>query len=123
MNYVYTGNDTGVYNALKKARTLVDDGLIEDIIKEVEKIGNLFWGALFFFILCPLGLFFIFLIPELIVEDIVIGLNLIKKFEFLRGLVIVLRPLWIGLFLYLNLTLLVFSDEIVDRIVRWFSDR
>ena len=37
MNYVYTGNDTGVYNALKKARTLVDDELIEDIIKEVEK--------------------------------------------------------------------------------------
>ncbi len=37
MNYVYNGNATDVYNALIKARTLVDDKLIEDIIKEVKK--------------------------------------------------------------------------------------
>lgn len=37
MNYVYMGNATGVYNALNKAHTLVDDKLIEDIIKEVKK--------------------------------------------------------------------------------------
>jgi len=37
MNYVYMGNVTGVYNALNKARTLVDDKLIDDIIEEVEK--------------------------------------------------------------------------------------
>lgn len=37
MNFVYMGNDVGVYNALNKARTLVDDKLIDDIIKEVDK--------------------------------------------------------------------------------------
>lgn len=37
MNFVYMGNDVGVYNALNKARTLVDDKLIDDIIEEVDK--------------------------------------------------------------------------------------
>lgn len=37
MNFVYMGNDVGVYNALNKARTLVDDELIDDIIEEVDK--------------------------------------------------------------------------------------
>ena len=89
----------------------------------MKKIGNLFWGALFFFILCPLGLFFIFLIPELIVEDMRVGISLIKKLNILRGLLIFLRPLLAGIFLYVNLTLLAFSDEISDRIVRWFSGK
>lgn len=34
--YVYSGNRLGVYNALNKARALVDDNLIEDILKEVD---------------------------------------------------------------------------------------
>ena len=89
----------------------------------MKKIGNLFWGAIFFFILCPLGLFFIFLIPELIVEDMRVGISLIKKLNILRGLLIFLRPLLVGIFLYFNLTLLAFSDEISDRIVRWFSGK
>lgn len=37
LNYVYMDNYIGVYNALNKARALVDDELINDIIKEVEK--------------------------------------------------------------------------------------
>ena len=89
----------------------------------MKKIGNLFSGAIFFFILCPLGLFFIFLIPELIVEDMRVGISLIKKLNILRGLLIFLRPLLVGIFLYFNLTLLAFSDEISDRIVRWFSGK
>ena len=93
------------------------------LLRRLRKIGNLFWGAIFFFILCPLGLFFIFLIPELIVEDITVGISLIKELNILKGLVIILRPLLVGIFLYVNLTLLAFSDEISDRIVRWFSGK
>lgn len=37
LNYVYMDNYIGVYNALNRARALVDDELINDIIKEVEK--------------------------------------------------------------------------------------
>lgn len=36
MDYVYMGNKTGVYNALNRARAIVDDNLIDDIIKEVD---------------------------------------------------------------------------------------
>lgn len=37
MNYVYDNNFVEVYNALNMARALVDDELIDDILKEVEK--------------------------------------------------------------------------------------
>ena len=37
MNYVFMGNSVGVYNALNKARAIVDDKLIDDIIEEVER--------------------------------------------------------------------------------------
>lgn len=37
LNHVYMGNNMGVYNALNKARALVDDELINDILKEVGK--------------------------------------------------------------------------------------
>lgn len=37
LNYVYMDNYIGVYNALNRARALVDDELINDIIKEVDE--------------------------------------------------------------------------------------
>jgi hypothetical protein len=37
LDYVYMGNSIGVFNALNKARALVDDDLINEIIKEVVK--------------------------------------------------------------------------------------
>jgi len=37
LNYVYMDNYIGVYNALNRARELVDDELINDIIKEVDE--------------------------------------------------------------------------------------
>lgn len=39
MDYVYMGNKIGVYNALYKAKALVDDDLIDDIIKEVNSVS------------------------------------------------------------------------------------
>lgn len=93
------------------------------LLRRLREIGNLFWGAIFFFVICPLGLFFVLLIPELIIEDISSGISLIKKLDILKGLAIILRPLWASLFLYFNLTLLAFSDEIGDKIVRWFSGK
>ena len=39
MDYVYMGNKIGVYSALYKAKALVDDDLIDDIIKEVNSVS------------------------------------------------------------------------------------
>lgn len=36
LSHVYMGNNIGIYNALNKAKALVDDDLIDDILKEVK---------------------------------------------------------------------------------------
>lgn len=93
------------------------------LLRRSIKIGNLFWGAIFFFMLCPLCLFLIFTVPGFIIQDIKTGLFLIKEFEFLHGLGILTRPVWMGAIIYSGLALIAFSDEIGNRIVRWFSGK
>lgn len=86
-------------------------------------IGNLFWGFILFFILCPLGLFLLFTIPGYIIEDIGLGLTHMKNLEILKGLAILLRPIWITLILGVSLVLIGCSEELGNKIVRWFNDR
>lgn len=87
------------------------------------KIGSLFWGGIFLFICFPLGLYFLFLIPELIIEDIKIGLSLIKEFKILHGLGILTRPIWSAAFLFLCLAGLACVDDFNDWVVRKISGR
>mgnify|MGYP001016460587 CR=1 FL=1 len=85
-------------------------------------MDRLYWGVICF-ILLPLGLFFVFLIPEIITEDLKIGLSLIQGLDILRGLFILARPIWGTLLLVLSLVLLMYSEELGNRIVRWFSGK
>ena len=63
------------------------------------------------------------LIPEIITEDLKIGLSLIQGLDILQGLFILARPIWGTLLLVLSLVLLMYSEELGSRIVRWFSGK
>ena len=63
-------------------------------------MNRLYWGVICF-ILLPLGLFFMLLIPEIITEDLKIGLSLIQELDILRGLFILTRPIWSTAILFL----------------------
>lgn len=87
------------------------------------KIGSLFWGGIFLFICFPLGLYFLFTIPELFIEDIKTGISLIKELKILHGLGILTRPIWSTAILFLCLVALAYVDEFNDWVVRKISGR
>jgi len=89
----------------------------------LKKIGSLFWGCIFLFICFPLGLYFLLTIPELVIEDIKIGLSLIKEFKILHGLGILTRPIWVTAILFLCLVVLIYVDEFSEWVVRKISGR
>lgn len=80
-------------------------------------------GGYYLFHPLPLGLFFLFLISELIIEDIKIGLSLIKEFKILYGLGILTRPIWSTAILFLCLVALAYVDEFNEWVVRKISGR
>jgi hypothetical protein len=65
----------------------------------------------------------LFIIPELVVEDVTVGFSLIKSLDILHGLAILTRPIWITIILGFNVALLVYAKDLGNMIVRWFSDR
>lgn len=89
------------------------------LLRRLRRITKLFWCVVFFFILCPLGLFFLMVVPGFIVEDITLGLNLIKQFNILHGLGILLRPIWATILIVGSIFLILCADDLVRG---WFGD-
>jgi len=58
-------------------------------------------------------------VPGFIVEDITLGLNLIKQFNILHGLGILLRPIWATILIVGSIFLILCADDLVRG---WFGD-
>jgi len=89
----------------------------------LKKISKFLWGSIFLFFIFPIGLFYLFIIPELVVEDVTVGFSLIKSLDILHGLAILTRPIWVTIILGFSVALLVYAKDLGNMIVRWFSDR